>query len=244
MNKRSPLLIALFHPLNIATAMLSVFAGLVSAWWLFPIGILFWLIMVITVSRNRALRFNHEMQQREPLAQRFQRYFDRIERSQLGIFNTLSSAPARTQRVLQPVQDAVSTLTSEAYALCQRMTSLENYRAVSQSQTDLNGDLAHIDAVIARTADDLVRREYEESRQALQERIAKLTEVSNQLDRVEAQLMSLANDMDGITTEIVRLQAAGPESAQAYVPNLVARMRKESEELRAFEQQASNLPTA
>ena len=54
-------------------------------------------------SRDASLQFNYRMQSREPLAQRFQRYFDRIERSQVGVFNSLSSAPARTRRALQPV---------------------------------------------------------------------------------------------------------------------------------------------
>ncbi len=76
---------------------LSVFAGLVSAWWLFPAGLLIWLIMVVTITRDPALRINHEMQSRTPLAQRFQVYFNRVERAQIGVFNSLSStipAPA------------------------------------------------------------------------------------------------------------------------------------------------------
>ena len=236
---RSPIITALFHPLNIAMAGLAVFAGLVAAWWLFPIGLLVWLVMIITVSRDRALRFNHQMQQRTPLAQRFQRYFDRIERAQVSIFNTLSAAPVRTQRTLQPIQEEVDTLTSEAYELCQRMTSLENYRMVSQSQPDLTSDLAHINELIERTDDPQVLQDYEESRQALSERLAKLEEVSVQLERVEAQLMSLANEMDGVVTEVVRLQAAGPERAAVQVPAIAERLQQETAQLRAFEQQAS-----
>ena len=100
---RSPFLTALFHPLNILMLALSALAGLIAAWWLFPLGLLFWLVMVIAVARDPSLRISHQLHQREPLAQRFQRYFDRIERSQVGVFNSLSSAPARTRRALQPV---------------------------------------------------------------------------------------------------------------------------------------------
>ena len=42
---KSPIVVALIHPLNILMAGLAVFAGLVSAWWLFPIGAIFWLVM-------------------------------------------------------------------------------------------------------------------------------------------------------------------------------------------------------
>jgi hypothetical protein len=238
---RSPIITALFHPLNIAMAGLAVFAGLVSAWWLFPVGLLFWLLMIITVSRDRALRFNHQMQQRSPLAQRFQRYFDRIERAQVSIFNTLSTAPPRMQRALQPIQHEVDALTSEAYALCQRMTTLENYRVVSQSQPDLSSDLDHINTLIEQTDDPQVLEDYEESRRALHGRLTKLGEVSVQLDRLEAQLMSLANEMDGVVTEVVRLQAAGPDKASAEASALAARLRKETAQLCAFEEQAAQI---
>lgn len=238
---RSPIITALFHPLNIAMAGLMVFAGLVSAWWLFPIGLLLWLVMIGTVSRDRALRFNHQMQQRSPLAQRFQRYFDRIERAQVSIFNTLSAANSRTQRALQPIQQEVDTLTSEAYSLCQRMTSLENYRMVSQSQPDLTSDLEHINELLEQTDDPQVRQDYEESRRALRERLAKLKDVSVHLDRVEAQLMSLANEMDGVVTEVVRLQAAGPDRASEQVPAITEHLRREAEQLRAFEEQAAQV---
>jgi aspartokinase len=238
MKARSPLLVALLHPLNLLMVGMSVFAGLVSAWWLFPIGILLWLILVINVARSPSLRISHEMQKRAPLAQRFQRYFDRIERAQVGIFNTLSSAPPRVQRVLRPVQAEVDALTNQAYQLCQRMTTLENYRVVSQSQHDLTADLQHVDEVLETTEDALIRREYEESRHLLQERAAKLETVSNYLERVEAQLLSLTNEMDGMVAEVIRLQALGAEDAAHHVPAQVERLRSQSTELKKFLREA------
>jgi dynactin complex subunit len=132
----------------------------------------------------------------------------------------------------------VNVLVDRAYALCKRMTALENYRVVSQSRTDLQLDLQQIETKIDKADDPLVKREYEESRQALQERLAKLDAVSKHLERVEAQLMSLTNEMDGIVTEVIRLQAVGPEDAARFVPALVKRIREESEQLRQFEKEA------
>ncbi|MBN1875994.1 MAG: hypothetical protein JXA33_17350 [Anaerolineae bacterium] len=238
---RSPVLLALFHPLNMFMIGIIIFAGLFSAWWLAPVGIVFWIMMVVTVSRDRALRFNYEMQQREPLAQRFQRYFDRIERSQVSVFNALSSAPSRVSKALQPVQIELGKLTQETYALCQRMSALENFRVVAQSQSDLSTDLTHINQVIQATEDLQLRHDYEASRQALQERLVKLQAVSTQLDRVEAQLLGLANEMNGMVTEIVRLQAAGADTAATYVPGLVMRLQRETEQLKVFEQEATRL---
>lgn len=235
---RSPFLTALLHPLNMIMLGLAIFAGLFSAWWLFPVGLLFWLIMVLKVARDPTLRFNHQMQERAPLAQRFQRYFDRIERAQLGVFNTLSSAPNATRRVLQPVQAELELLTAQAYALGQRMTSLENYRMVTQSQSDLEQDLQELNETIEQTEDDLVRREYEESRQSLQNRLDKLKTVSTQLERVEAQLMSLSNELDATVTEIIRFQAMGPDAAKPFVPELKERLRQQRLQLKKFEREA------
>lgn len=235
---RSPLLVALLHPLNLLMVGVSAVAGLVAAWWLFPVGMLFWVIMVIAVARDPSLRISHQMQRRAPLAQRFQRYFDRVERSQVSVFNSLASAPTRTRRALQPVQAEIDRLTDQVHSLCQRMTVLENYRIVSQSQTDLETDLQHINEMLDDTGDPLVQREYEESRQSLQERLSKLKTVATHLDRVEAQLMSLSSEMEGIVTEVVRLQAMGPQDAARHVPAVVERLREQSAQVEEFKREA------
>jgi hypothetical protein len=49
----SPLLTAVFSPLNIAMFVLVILAGLFSAWWLFPLGVILWLIMVINAARQQ-----------------------------------------------------------------------------------------------------------------------------------------------------------------------------------------------
>ncbi|MBN1261723.1 MAG: hypothetical protein JXB35_13690 [Anaerolineae bacterium] len=234
---RSPFLTALLHPFNVFMVVITVIAGLISAWWLFPIGVIFWIIMVFKVARDPSLRINHQMQSRAPLAQRFQRYFERIERSQIGIFNSLASAPPKTRRTLQPIQVEIDAMTSQVYALCQRMTTLENYRVVSQSQTNLESDIQRIEQQIESASDPVVRHEYTESRRALQERLEKLQAVSTQLDRVEAQLLSLANEMDTMVTEVIRLQAMGPDAAMQLVRPLTQKLRGQAAELKTFERE-------
>jgi hypothetical protein len=238
---RSPFVTGLLHPLNLAMLGLTAFAGLVAAWWLFPLGLLLWLVMVVVVSRDPSLRISHEMRSREPIAQRFQRYFDRIERTQVSVFNSLASAPGRTRKTLQPVQDELEALTDQAYLLCRRMTALENYRLVSESTTNLQADLQQVDEAIGRAGDPMVKQQYEDSRRALLERMAKLQLVASDLDRVEAQLLGLANEMDGVVTEVIRLQAAGPDEAARQVPTLVGRLRERSEELRQSEREAAEV---
>jgi hypothetical protein len=238
---RSPLLSALIHPLNVGMLGLAVLAGLVAAWWLFPLGLVFWLVMVVRISRDASLRFTYRMRSREPLAQRFQEYFDRVERSQLSVFNNLAAASPRARRALLPIQEAVDALTAQVYSLCQNMTSLENYRRVAESGRDLEADLAHIEGSMRRTRDATIRREYQASRRSIEERLDRLRAVSMLLDRVEAQLLGLAHELDGVMSEVIRLQAMAPEDAARHVPDLRRRLDQESNELQAFAREVTQV---
>jgi chromosome segregation ATPase len=228
---RSPLVTGLLHPLNLAMLGLTAFAGLVAAWWLFPLGALLWMVMVFAVSRDPSLRMTHEMHSREPLAQRFQHHFDRVERAHVSVFNSLASAPARARRVLRPIQHELQALTDQVYHLCQRVTSLENYRLVSESTSDLQADLEQIDVAIEKASDQLVKQQYQASRRALLDRMAKLGLVASQLDRIEAQLVALANELDGVVAEAIRLQAVGTSDAEQGVSELVDRLQEQSAQL-------------
>jgi hypothetical protein len=118
------------------------------------------------------------------------------------------------------------------------MTALENYRLVSESTTNLQADLQQITAAIDNATDARVKEEYENSRRALVERIAKLRLVASDLDQVEAQLLGLANELDGVVTEVIRLQAAGPDDAERGVPALVEKLREQSAQLARSEETA------
>jgi len=234
---RSPLVSALMHPLNLFILAAASVAGLISAWWMFPLGLLFWLIMVLVVARDPALKINIDRGRRTSLARRFQRYFERIERAQVSVFNSLSRAPTPVRRAMQPVQEEIANLVDRTYALCQRMTDLDNYRLVAESQRNLQNDLLRINEAIDQTQDPLARQEYEESRRTLQARLADQRDIAGQLHRVEAQLVNLATEMDRIVADVLRVQAvAGPEARQEPA-QLVQRLRQEQAELAKFEQE-------
>jgi hypothetical protein len=160
-----------------------------------------------------------------------------VERCQLSVFNNLAAAPPSTRRVLQPIRDGVDALTAQVYSLCQRMTALENYRLITQMGRDLEADLARIDAAVQRTIEPVILREYEDSRRSIQERLDRLQTVSVLLDRVEAQLLGLANELDGVVTEVIRLQAMAPDDAARHVPGLVERLRQQAAQIEAFDRE-------
>ena len=234
---RSPLLTALINPLNLAMLGLSLAAGLCSAWWLLPLGLVLWMVMFLVVARDPSLVISATMDAREPLAARFQAPFDRIERSQVSLFNTLASADPRIRNSFRQVQAEVDALVNQTYLLCQRMSALENYRLVTASIGNLDADLKRVQGQAAAATDAMVKREYEQSLAALQDRVTKLHTTETQLDRVEAQLSSLASEMDAALTEVVRIQSLGPDVAASHAAALAQTLHKQTDGLVAFQKE-------
>jgi hypothetical protein len=239
---RSPLVTALFQGLNQAMLAAAVVAGLVAAWWLFPLGVVLWLIMVARVASDRRIRLEYDMQARSgTLSARFQELYTRVVRSQMRIFNCLMSAGGRTKTALDPVQAELELLTNRVYALCRQMTGPENFVKVSRMNTDLEGERALIKLSLEGATDPLVKREKEEALQALDDRIKKMKKVSTFLDRVEAQLASMATIMDSILADIVRLQALGGAQAAKEAPQIIRQIREQARQVEEFTKEAARL---
>jgi chromosome segregation ATPase len=236
-QKRSPWLTALINPLNLAMLALAVAAALCSAWWLLPLGLLLWVVMVLAIARDPSLMISSTMESREPLAARFQAPFDRIERSQVSLFNTLASADPRIRNSFHQVQAETDSLVNQTYLLCQRMSALENYRLVTTASGNLDGELKRLQGQVDGATDAVVKREYQQSLAALQDRVAKLHTTETQLDRVEAQLSSLASQMDAALTEVVRIQSLGPAVAAGQAAGLAQTLHKQTDDLVAFQKE-------
>jgi len=238
---RSPLVTALFHSLNPAMLAVSVLAGLVAAWWLFPLGVVLWMVMVWRIASDRRIRLDYDMQARSgTLSARFQDQYAKVVQSQMRIFNSLMSAGGRTKLALDPVQAEIELLTKRVYDLCRQMTGPENYIKVS-TNTDLEGERSLLKLSLDNVTDPLVKREKEEALAALDDRIKKLKKVSTFLDRVEAQLTSMATTMDGILADIVRLQAMGGAQAEKEVADIIRQIRSQSAQVEKFAKEAAEL---
>lgn len=238
---RSPFVTAVTNPLVLAMLGLAVAAGLCAAWWLFPIGVLLAAVMMFRIARDPSLLMSRTMETRATLAPKLQAQFSRIERTQVGIFNALAAAPPQVVRALEPLQADVDALIEQAHRLGARMTSLENYRTVSNVSDAPETELTQLNQQIQDANDPMVKREYEESRAAIEKRIINLRKISTILDRVQAQFVSLANELDGLLAEIIRLQAQGGEAAAKRVPDLQQTLRSQKRELIQFEQEAASL---
>ncbi|MGZ9235840.1 MAG: hypothetical protein ACXW4E_09970, partial [Anaerolineales bacterium] len=235
MNNRSPVLTALLHPVNLAMLALTVAAGLCSAWWLASIGFIFWLVMVIAIARDPSVQISFTRQSRQPLAQRYQNRFDRLDRARITIFNAMQGVSPTFRRTVEPVQSALDDLVEHAYQLSLQMTAVDNNYAVQRISNTHDEDIARMEKNLKETAGSSSSREFEETLKSLQARKAEIKNVGVLLDRFEAQLTGTNNAIDGVVTGVIGLKGRSPKNVEEKIPALVKTIETEQEELRQFD---------
>jgi uncharacterized phage infection (PIP) family protein YhgE len=237
--KRSPFLTALFHPASLSMLALTAAASLCAAWWMAPIGLVFWLAVFFVAYRDPALRLSNTVAGRATLAYRFQSKFERVQRTQTSLFLSLGSAPAKAQRLLRPVQDSVNALVEQTYQVCLRFANVDNYITVARANKNIPGEIEALEHKLAASTDEHVRQEYEEALQTLREQADNLQRLTNLLERFETQLTTLTSTLEGVHADIVRLQTVGVQAIRAEIPDLQRRIDEQSKALIGFEQQAN-----
>jgi len=238
-GRRSPFLSALFDPANLAMIGLVAAASLCAAWWLLPIGLALWLVMFLVVFNNPAMRFNNMIAGREPLAQRFQPLFDRLDRAQVSLYNTLAAAGPGASRSLKPVQDAVNGAVVKAYGLSRRMSTIENHVMLARSRQDPEAESAEFKEKVAATQDPVVKKDYDEARKTLEGQAAELKAMSGMLDRFDVQLSTLASVLEGCNTSAVRLQALKGAALRQEMGEVLKTIREQVDQLDDFEKRIS-----
>jgi hypothetical protein len=235
MMNRPPLLSSILHPLNLSMLALTVAAGLCSAWWLAPVGFVFWLIMVTVIARDPGLQITFSRQSREPLAQRFQNRFDRLDRARISIFNSLQGVSPSFRKAVQPIQDALDDLTEHAYQLSLNMTAIENNFAVQQISNNFDDDIEKMQENIRSAADASEKKEFEETLKSLQTRKVQIKNISTLLSRFEAQLTGTNNAVDSVVTGVVGLKGRDAKQVEVKIPPLLQVLQTEQTELNQFD---------
>jgi septation ring formation regulator EzrA len=238
---RSPLSHALLHPLSLAMLALAFISGLCAAWWLFPIGLLFWAIMVFVVYRDPTLRLSRELETRPTVAYRFQAQFERIQKVQVVLHNHLASARPEVRRAFQPIQEQVNQLVDYTHDLCMRMSALENNYKVATMNRDLSGELALIDLKIAQADNEQVRQSYAETRKTLQSRIDSVRQTGSLLEQFDGQLQTLSNTMESLQSDIVRLLAVRKKDARPDITMLQRTLEDQTEQLSSIDAQVTQV---
>ena len=235
MNSRPPLLTALLHPVNLSMLALTIAAGLCSAWWLAPIGLVFWLVMVIVIARDPGIQITFTRQSRQPLAQRYQTRFDRLDRARISIFNTLQGVSPSFRRAVEPVQSVLDDLVEHAYQLSLQMTALDNDFAVQRISSNFDDDIAKMEKNIKVTDNAADRREFEQTLESLKVRKTQLKNTNTLLSRFEAQLTGTNNVVDSVVTEVISLKGRSAKNVEEKIPPLVKSIETEQDELKQFD---------
>ncbi len=235
MTNRPPFLSSILHPLNLSMLALTLAAGLCSAWWLAPVGFMLWIIMVAIIARDPGLQMTFTRQSREPLSQRFQTRFDRLDRARISIFNALQGVSPVFRRKVQPVQDTLDELVEHTYQLCLNMTALDNNFSVQQISSNFDDDIETMESNIARAANDGEKKEFEETKKSLQARKVQIKSVGTLLSRFEAQLTGTNNAVDSVVTGIASLKGRDAKQIEGKIPPLLQILETEHAEIKHFD---------
>jgi hypothetical protein len=215
---------------------LTAAAGLCSAWWLVPVGLVLWLIMVVVIARDPGLQLTFTRQNRQPLAPRFQIRFDRLDRARVTVFNTLSrfhSPPL--EKAAEPVSTALDELVEHAYQLCLRLSAIDNNFTVQQLTNNIDDEIERLNREMATTTEEADRVELRATIQALQDRKVQNKSVGAILTRFDNQLSGTISVVDGVVTTLVGFQGRSPDQVSLKVPALLQALRTEQVELTQFD---------
>lgn len=237
-NEQAPLVAGLTHPLNIVMLAMSVLAGLISAWWMFPLGLILWAFMVYNITRSPRLQFEHEERSREPLAARYRPLFGRYRKAERKIIEKLDTAPGKVRRELQPLRGATDELSDHAFLVLKRLSSFEEYFRVSESIPDMKKELRHIDDATPLLTNDRLKQEYSDKKAKLEKELARLEATSDYVDRTESEVTRLADELDRIVAEVINTTGRSPEEARDTVATLVTRINELTRQFEAYEREA------
>ncbi|MEI6288892.1 MAG: hypothetical protein WCP19_00540 [Chloroflexota bacterium] len=236
MMNRPPLITALLHPINLSMLALTAAASLCAAWWLAPIGFIFWLIMIAVIARDPGLQLTFTRQNRSPIAQRFQTRFDRLDRARFSIFNAMAQSKSPDlQKQVAVIQSALDDLVEYAYKLCLRMTALDNNYSVQSVTSNFDDEIAKIQKNIDGTKDPDSLNEFTSTLQSLQDRQGQLKSVGLLLSRFESQLTGIDSSVDSLVTSIVSFQGRDGKQVSDKIPALLEIIKTEQTKLTNFE---------
>jgi hypothetical protein len=191
--------------------------------------------MVIAIARDPGIQINFTRESRQPLAQRYQVRFDRLDRARVSVFNSLQGVSPSFRRVVEPIQSALDDLVEHAYQLSLQLTALDNNFAIQRLSNSFDDDIAKMEKSLKETNDPSSRKEFEATLQSLKERKAQLKNAGLLLDRFEAQLTGTNNAVDSMVTGFVRLKGRTDKNIEEKIPSLLKIIETEQAELKQFD---------
>ncbi|NDJ36401.1 MAG: hypothetical protein GYB64_17235 [Chloroflexi bacterium] len=231
----SPLIIGLKHPVNLAMLAVVAGAGLLSAWWLLPLGLLLWAFMVFNIASSPRLQYESKAESREQLAPRFQRIYNRLERAQREVLAKLEDSNARSRRALENVRVGLESLADQGYSVLKRLTRMDEYFRMGKSMSSMQNELQHIKDALPMMTNEEVKRDYEMKQVELLDEIERLRTVNDYMERGEGVLEEMADELDRIVAEVINLIGRSPDDVRDRAAEIVRRLQALENRLQSFE---------
>lgn len=223
---RVSILTAATRPVNLLILFVALVAGLTIASWLLPVGLLAFagLVALTWLDPQTAQAVQPRPRPiRPPRGTPFQSQLDAIARVHGQIAQSVSSVDGPLRASLERVTGQVDSIVEEAYSLATKGQTVVAY--LQQTNLgDLNAQVVRLDNQIKTTNDAMLRQQYQETREAVAERLKNARALGTYHQRIVAQLENICANLDNVLAETVRLRAAPSVDATLNTDNVSSRL--------------------
>jgi hypothetical protein len=224
------------RPVHLLVLASALIAGLVIALWLLPVGLIAYGTLVVLSLRDVTAAPSPAPRPLTPLAgTAFQAQLDAITRAQTQIHASVSATEGPLRPALERVTTQVGDIVEEAYTIATKGQTIVTYLQ-GISLGELNGQLARVENQISRATDPQLRRQYEETRAAVADRLRNAQALGTYRERISAQLETICANLDNVLAETVRLRAAAPSDGGVTTDSVAGRLSDVRADLDALAQ--------
>ena len=231
----NPYLFAARQPLALIVLLLAVMDGLTVYWWLLPLGLVAYGLMVFLRGRDPALAMVSQRPIRPRLSSAtFRTMIDLIERTQEEIQRSVAQTEGPVGRLLTRITDQARELVDQAYQLSEKGQIIEGYLA-RVNLADLQQRINSTDRQIAATLDAYTRQQLQETRTALSEKQRNAADLTTYIERIQAQLQNIRANLENVLAETVRLRTADAVSADSATNQVAQRLNDLKSDMDSFQ---------
>lgn len=231
----NPFAYAARRPLAILVLLLAIAGGLLIYWWLLPLGLAAYGLMVFLAGRDPALAAASQRAPRPHLSSpTFRAQLAALERTQREIERSVAQAEGPVARLLGRIGGQTQELIEQAYELCEKGQVIESYLARVNLQ-ELQGRIAATDRQIAATADAYTLQQLQETRAALAEKQRNAADLTTYNGRVLAQLQNIHASLENVLAETVRLRTADALAADSATNQVAQRLADLKSDMDTFQ---------
>lgn len=231
----NPYAYAARRPLAMVVLLFALLGGVLVYWWLLPVGLLAYGLMVFLGGRDPATAAASQQAPRPRISSgAFRPQVEAIERTQAEIQRSVDQAPGPIARLLARVTEETRELVGQAYTLGDKGQTIEGYLA-RVNMADLQKRINTTDRQIGATADAYTLQQLQETRAALAEKQRHAADLTTYVGRIQAQLQNIHASLENILAETVRLRTADAVSADSLTNQVAQRLSDLKSDMDSFQ---------